>query len=745
MKTDSGLHDKLNQLMKLKDAGVADYYQFSISVKNFGRELYQSDITFKEKIDIVDKFNECYKDTKLSKLFISCSLDLWRAENNLAKQQNNIDVSSKKVSVQVPVYNKAAFGLSRALDSIINQTHQNLEIICVNDASTDNSLQVLQEYAKKDNRIKIINFEQNQKVLAGRVASFEAATGDYIVCIDPDDWVDNDYVKEMLELAVSLDVDVLRCNGTSKEYVSYGAVYEVPFSTEHWNASEMSISLWGKIYKSSVIKSAISDMKKLKSFNLGDDGVLLLYILKRAKTIGSARTVSQYHYELNSQSITNGKNLLNQAEDVLYICQVLSSEFESLHVHKQIFNLFKTFVLPYFNANKFNFDHIKSMTSQIDKNLLSILLTFSSDNIYTQKHIYSFINDNKIQDSVLLGDFLEASKKFTFGENISFDKFLSYFGSMLSDFSYYMYERLSTKERETFISWILKEYANINILDKVTNKDMALEFEKQCEFALTVPKTDTQDKDGDLVRVLDLSKLGYDMKLYTHPNIATAIDDKSANENFYKHWIVSEFIRKQYHHEQVNVAKGDVILDCGAFVGDSALVFAHDTNFDCEVHLFEIMNKNISFIKRNIEANPKLQNLLKVNQLALADKSDIEVHLSENGASSKVGGSGLVGSNHYKSDYTVKTISIDDYVRRNGLKKVDFIKMDIEGHETPALEGARETISKFKPKLAICVYHKPDDCKTIPKILLEYNKDYKFYFGWNNIAYGWEAVLYAKP
>ena len=72
----------------------------------------------------------------------------------------------------------------------------------------------------------------------------------------------------------------------------------------------------------------------------------------------------------------------------------------------------------------------------------------------------------------------------------------------------------------------------------------------------------------------------------------------------------------------------------------------------------------------------------------------------------------------------VKTTTIDEYVKVNGLESVDFIKADIEGAERYMLEGAKETLAKFAPKLSICTYHLPDDPEVLERLILRYNPDY---------------------
>ncbi len=106
-----------------------------------------------------------------------------------------------KVTVIIPIYNVEEY-LSRCLDSVINQTYKNLEIICVNDCSPDNSAKILEDYSKKDNRIKIINREKNGGLSAARNSGLEVATGDYVYFIDSDDWIDHDYIEKMVGAAV---------------------------------------------------------------------------------------------------------------------------------------------------------------------------------------------------------------------------------------------------------------------------------------------------------------------------------------------------------------------------------------------------------------------------------------------------------------------------------------------------------------------------------------------------------------
>ena len=109
-----------------------------------------------------------------------------------------------KVSIIIPIYNTAKY-LPRCLDSAINQTLQEIEIICINDGSTDNSLEILREYKKKDSRIVIINL-QNGGVARARNTGIKKATGEFIGFIDSDDYVDTKYFENLYNQSEGYDV-----------------------------------------------------------------------------------------------------------------------------------------------------------------------------------------------------------------------------------------------------------------------------------------------------------------------------------------------------------------------------------------------------------------------------------------------------------------------------------------------------------------------------------------------------------
>ena len=111
------------------------------------------------------------------------------------------------ITVIIPIYNVSKY-LRNCLESVINQTYENLEIICINDGSTDDSLSILKEFKEKDKRIIIID-KKNEGVSIARNEGIEMATGEYLFCIDGDDFIDKDFFEKFYNNAKRNDSDLV--------------------------------------------------------------------------------------------------------------------------------------------------------------------------------------------------------------------------------------------------------------------------------------------------------------------------------------------------------------------------------------------------------------------------------------------------------------------------------------------------------------------------------------------------------
>ena len=111
------------------------------------------------------------------------------------------------ISVIVPVYNAGKY-LDKCLKSIESQTYSNLQIILINDGSTDDSLQICERHAEKDKRITLIS-QENKGVIKARKTGIEKALGKYTCWVDSDDWIEADYISRLVELQYGSDADIV--------------------------------------------------------------------------------------------------------------------------------------------------------------------------------------------------------------------------------------------------------------------------------------------------------------------------------------------------------------------------------------------------------------------------------------------------------------------------------------------------------------------------------------------------------
>ncbi len=120
------------------------------------------------------------------------------------------DVFYPKVSIVLPIYNVSEY-LRKSLNSLVKQTLQEIEIICINDGSTDNSLEIVKEYAKRDNRIVVVD-KKNEGQGIARNLGINMAKGEYIGFVDPDDWVKPDMYEKMYNQAKKFSSEIVICD-----------------------------------------------------------------------------------------------------------------------------------------------------------------------------------------------------------------------------------------------------------------------------------------------------------------------------------------------------------------------------------------------------------------------------------------------------------------------------------------------------------------------------------------------------
>ncbi len=212
-----------------------------------------------------------------------------------------------KVSVIIPVYNVEKY-LKECLDSVVNQTLKDIEIICVNNGSVDNSLQILEEYSAKDCRIKIID-KNNTGVASARNEGIKAASGEFIGFVDSDDWIELDYFEKLYKAAIEYNSDISYTNivkffNENKVERFYG-----PNDKRIAKSAEEKYEMGYVPYNCHVVNK-IYNTKKVKLLNvLFEDGFYfedmewthkILYYLGTMAAVPDTR----YYYRIRENSIT---------------------------------------------------------------------------------------------------------------------------------------------------------------------------------------------------------------------------------------------------------------------------------------------------------------------------------------------------------------------------------------------------------------------------------------------------------
>ena len=209
------------------------------------------------------------------------------------------------------------------------------------------------------------------------------------------------------------------------------------------------------------------------------------------------------------------------------------------------------------------------------------------------------------------------------------------------------------------------------------------------------------------------------LQIYTAPTLLNIIE----NSRCYK-----------YISGEANIAvkANDIVIDCGVGWGDTTVYLASLAGSEGKVFAFDIVQDAFDALKKQIELNPKIKNIEKIKK-AVTNINDQTFYTTDPSPAARIV--------DYETPYKVLSITIDKFVEEKNISTVDFIKMDIEGAERDALRGAENTIRRFKPKLAISVYHLNDDYSVIPDIIKGFRKDYEFYLDCTT-GFGGETILF---
>ena len=239
------------------------------------------------------------------------------------------------ISVIIPVYNVEKY-LCRCIDSVIAQTYKNLEIILVDDGSTDNCGKICDEYAEKDKRFVVIH-GQNAGVSAARNCGLDSMNGDYVMFVDADDWVHPQIVELLYNDLINHNADYSCCDYTAiyeqKNDYSYlntdnGRLLNRIEALSKLNASENGINnaVWGKLFTANQFKQIRFPVGR----KIAEDMVVSVKVLLSSSKIFLSKNTMYYYYQRNNSAIHIHGFSLNEISDstteIIDFCKTLNIE-----------------------------------------------------------------------------------------------------------------------------------------------------------------------------------------------------------------------------------------------------------------------------------------------------------------------------------------------------------------------------------------------------------------------------------
>jgi len=238
---------------------------------------------------------------------------------------------STLVSIVVPAYNISS-DLPRCLDSLIAQTYQNLEIIVVNDGSTDDTAKIIDAYAARDSRIKAIH-KENGGVTSARLRGVKEATGDWIGFVDGDDIIEPDMYERLMANAVKHGADISHCgyrmvfpSGKVDYYYNTGRIVEQDNVKGLWDLIEggfIEPGLVCKLYRRELFEG-LSDWMDT-SIRINEDLLMNFYLFRQARK-SVFEDICPYHYVLRPGSAATSKLNEHKLWDPLRVTRILLAE-----------------------------------------------------------------------------------------------------------------------------------------------------------------------------------------------------------------------------------------------------------------------------------------------------------------------------------------------------------------------------------------------------------------------------------
>lgn len=296
------------------------------------------------------------------------------------------------ISVIVPVYNIASF-LPRSIGSILQQSYPRIEVIAVDDGSTDDSLAVLKELAKTDERLKVVH-QENGGVTSARLRGVSASSGEWIGFVDGDDWIEPEMFQRLIDNAEKHGADISHCGyqmvfpDRVDYYYNTGrlAVQNKREALKELIAGSFEPGLWNKLFHRRLFQNLLNKSKMDASIRINEDLLMNFYLFSEAE-----RSVFEdfcpYHYMIRSGSAATSKMSLHKLLDPCAVRRIMmentkeDAELYSLCRQSLVRQLIRLVTLPARNQE----DEILSAVRQARDELRSEAEALKNDPYCSKK------------------------------------------------------------------------------------------------------------------------------------------------------------------------------------------------------------------------------------------------------------------------------------------------------------------------------------------------------------------------
>ena len=266
-----------------------------------------------------------------------------------------------KVTVLMAVYNAAGF-LTCSLDSLLRQTCRDIQVVCVDDASTDQSLQILNDFASRDRRIEVIHLEENHGQAYARNQALKVAKGQYVCMLDADDWMDANALEQAVAaMEAEEEVDAVLFD-VMMDYDDHTDRYEMPAFDTLTGEEAFRMSLTWQIHGVYMVRSDIHQQYPYDTTCrlYSDDNTTRLHFLK-ARKVG--RCMGAYHYRQHAASATHAVSV--RRFDYLRANESMRQTLLQLNVKRDILSLYENHRwLNLVGVYMFYFVHGKELTKE---------------------------------------------------------------------------------------------------------------------------------------------------------------------------------------------------------------------------------------------------------------------------------------------------------------------------------------------------------------------------------------------